>query len=359
MSRRQFGVEEELLLVRPDEARGVPRGEQVVDEASANGQPVEAEFKQEQIEIASDPQQDLETLRTDLTAKRRMAIQAAAARGVEVAALATSPGRLEPRDTPNERYQRMVAEFGLLAAEQLTCGQHIHISVTDRAEGVRVLDRIRGWLPILLALSSNSPFYGDQDTGYASYRSVLWGRWPSAGPAPLFGDEAGYEAAIRDQLNTGSALDDGMIYFDARLSAHYPTVEFRVADVCTDVRDAVLLAALARGLVDTAAQAEQPPIDIALPVLRAAAWRAARWGMTGTLINPLTATQEPAPIVLDRLLDWIGPALSTNEDLAYVQDNLARIEREGTGAQRQRAVYSRTHDLRAVVADAVRRTAAG
>ncbi|HEX2902370.1 MAG TPA: glutamate--cysteine ligase [Jatrophihabitans sp.] len=357
---RRIGVEEELLLVRPATPRATPSGEEVVQRAAEHGRPVEQEFKQEQIEIASEPQSDASTLLADLVAKRAAAIASAAAEGVQVAAIATSPGRVLPRGTEDERYQRMVAEFGLLAAEQLTCGQHIHVDVADPAEGVRALDRIRGWLPVLVALSGNSPFWSDRDTGYASFRSVLWGRWPSAGPAPLFGDEDGYRAAIQQQLDTGSALDDGMIYFDARLSARYPTVEIRVADVCTDVRDAVLLAVLARGLVDTAVErAAEAPLPLTLPVLRAASWRAARWGMEGTLINPLTGLQEPADQVRDSLLDWITPALHASGDLAHVQQNLRRIERDGTGAQRQRAVFARTGELAEVVADAVRRTAAG
>lgn len=361
---RTVGVEEELLLVGVRERTGVPLGEQVVDAAAARqpGQPVEHELKQEQIEIASDPQEDLARTLADLIERRRIAIASARANGADVVAVATHPRKLKPHDTPNERYDRMVAEYGLLAAEQLTCGQHIHVGVEDREQGVAVLNRIRGWLPILVALSSNSPFWQDRDTGYASFRTVLWGRWPSAGPTPLFDDEADYDAAVKAQLITGSALDDGMIYFDARLSAHYPTVEIRVADVCTDVRDAVLLAALARGLVDTAVagwQAGTPPLPIGLPVLRASSWRAARWGMSGTLVNPVTQEQQDAWAVVDALLEAIRPALISNGDLDHVEQGLGRLRRDGTGAEQQRAVFARTAELDAVVADAVRRTAAG
>ncbi len=354
---RTVGVEEELLIVRPDLGMAVPLGEQVVDE-SAGGE-IEREFKQEQIEIASDPQRELAAVLADLVARRAGAADAARAVGVEIAAIATNPGKLRPRGTVNERYRRMVAEFGLMAAEQLTCGQHMHVEISAPAEGVAVLDRIRGWLPILLALSSNSPFWQEQDTGYASYRSVLWGRWPSAGPTELYGDEAGYQAARQAQLDAGSALDDGMIYVDARLSAHYPTVEIRVADVCSDVRDAVLLAGLARAMVETAVadwHDDVAPLPLTLPVIRAANWRAARWGTTGSLLNPLTGQQDPAWVVIDLLIDQVAPALATAGDLDYVSEQLARIREHGTGADRQRAVFARTRDLDAVLADAVVRT---
>jgi carboxylate-amine ligase len=358
---RTVGVEEELLLVSDNEGTAVPFGEEVVGEATSRlpEQQVEHELMQEQVEIASAPCDEMAKLTEELLARRAEAAESAAALGAKIAAIATNPGKLRPHATPDERYLRMVEEFGLLGREQLTCGQHIHVSVDSRAEGVAVLDRIRGWLPVLTALSSNSPFWQEQDTGYASFRTVLWGRWPSAGPSDLFGTESGYEAAVRSQLDAGSALDDGMIYFDARLSANYPTVEIRVADVCTDVRDAVLLAALARGLVETAARessAGLEPLSISTSVIRSASWRAARWGITGTLVDPTSGQQRPAWQVVQSLVAHLEPALADSGDLDLVRQACTRIAESGTGAQRQRAVYARDRDLDAVVADAARRT---
>ena len=172
---------------------------------------------------------------------------------MHVVAVATSPFKVRPTPTENERYARMTEMFGIIARQQLTCGQHIHVSINSPDEGVAALDRIRGWLPLLTAISANSPYWQGQDTGYASYRSIAWGQWPTAGPTEAFGDVDGYHRAIAGLLATGAAMDDGMIYFDARLSAKYPTLEIRVPDVCTDVGDSALIAALARGLVDTSA----------------------------------------------------------------------------------------------------------
>jgi carboxylate-amine ligase len=361
---RTVGVEEELLVVDPVRWRPAPLGDEVVDAAAEPGssEPVEHEFKQEQVEIASEPRRELDDLLADLVRSRAVAAASARSVGAEIAAIATNPGKLRPRPTQDERYLRMVEEFGLLAREQLTCGQHVHVSVCSRAEGVAILDRIRGWLPVLLALSANSPFWQQQDTGYASFRSVLWGRWPSAGPMPVYRDEAGYDAAVREQLSSGSALDDGMIYFDARLSARYPTVEIRVADVCTDVADAVLLAALARALADTAAaswRAGELPPQISTALLRGASWRAARWGMSGRLLDPHSGTPRPAWSVIETLLGLVEPALRACGDLDRVTGSLERIRRHGTGAERQRAVRASRRSLDAVLADAVTRTLAG
>ena len=185
-----------------------------------------------------------------MRARRRLLAEAARDQGARLLVTGTSPvpGRATPTD--DQRYDRMNAAFAVVARQQLSCGMHVHVAVASRAEGVAVLDRIRPWLSVLIALSANSPFSGGHDTGYASYRSVLWGQWPTATVTEAFGDEAGYDDVIDAVIASGAALDHGMIYFEARLSASYPTVEIRVADVCLDVDDAVTVAGLARGLVE-------------------------------------------------------------------------------------------------------------
>ena len=250
----------------------------------------------------------------------------------------------------------MIDAFGLTGSEQLTCGCHVHIGVDSAEEAVAVLDRIRPWLAPLLALSANSPFWHGTDSGYASYRSQVWGRWPTAGPAGLFGSPRGYDAAVRAMLGTDTVLDEGMVYFDARVSRAHPTVEIRVPDVCRDPDDAVLLAALARALVDTAAadwRAGLPPDPVRTEVLRLADWRAGRSGLTDVLVDPSGWGAAPAADVVGRVIDHVTPALDDNGDLAVVRDLAATVLRRGTGATRQLDVRRRTGDLGAVVADAV------
>jgi len=369
--QRTFGVEEELLLVRPHDGRPTPAAAQIVraaqialiaDDSAFGAQSVEHEFKQEQAEIGSQPCLGTTELAGQLRALRAAAAAAAAASQAQIVAIATSPLETGPTPTEDERYAGMADRFGLLARQQLTCGQHVHVSIASRAEGVAVLDRIGPWLPIVLALSSNSPLWQGQDTDYCSFRTIMWGLWPTSGPTGLFQDEAGYDAAIADLISTGAAMDAGMIYFDARLSARFPTVEIRVADVCTDVDDAVLIAAVCRALVDTAAGQWRGglPAPGVLPQLqRAAVWRAARFGLTGELVNPLRSASIPAAEAVAELLEVISPALEANGDASLVKDGVNRLFGSGTGAERQRAVHRETGgDLVAVVADAARRSLA-
>jgi len=324
---RTVGVEEELLLIDGGNSRPAAVGPEVVEAAAGSDRPLEHELKQEQVEIGSRPSTSIPAILAELRELRSAAARAAQARGATIAAVATSPWKVEPQTTPDDRYARMTERFGLLARQQLTCGQHVHVAVASRNEGVAVLDRIRGWLPVLTAISANSPFWQGQDTDYASFRSVLWGRWPTAGPTDPFGDEAGYDQAVRELIASGAAMDDGMIYFDARLSARYPTIEIRVADVCTDVEDAVLIAALARALVDTAGAdwvsgKRTPAIRTAL--LRAASWRAARSGLSGELIDPRSGAPIPAWTLLEDLLQLLAAALERSGDEGLIRGGFTR-----------------------------------
>ena len=361
---RTVGVEEELMLVDPVSGTPASAGD-VVHEAAvealgaAADHLVEREFKMEQTEIGSTPTIDVAALGTELLAVRRTVAAAAGSTGVHVVAVATNPFTVNPTLTKNERYARMAEMFGIIAAQQLTCGQHIHVAIESPEEGVAVLDRIRGWLPLLVAMSANSPYWQGQDTGYASYRSIAWGQWPTAGPTESFGTVEGYHRAISDLLATGAAMDDGMIYFDARLSASYPTLEIRVPDVCMDVRDSTLIAALARALVDTAATQWRHghPVDpIRIEVLRGAAWRAARFGLQGDLLDHRSRELVPAWAMIDALVQHVLHALRANGDLDFVLAGIEDLRRRGTGAQVQRTEFARRGLLMDVVQLAAQRT---
>ena len=356
---RTFGVEEELLLVDADSGAPIALAE-AVTAGDAETTP-ESELKREQIETGTAPCATLGELSAQVRNRRRCAAEAAARSGSRAAALATSPLAVTPSTTPGDRYRRMTEQYALTAQEQLTCGCHVHVSVSSPEEGVGVLDRIRPWLPPLLALTANSPFWQEQDSGYASYRQQVWGRWPSAGPTDLFGTPKTYHETIRTMIESGGLLDEGMVYFDARLSRHYPTVEIRVADVCLMADDAVLLAALVRGLVDTAAtqwREGEPPPAVRTELLRLASWRAGRSGLAGELVHPVTGRPEPAADVVRALLDHAAPALAAGGDLEAATELTARLLARGNGAAIQRAVHEETGDLSAVVRDAVERTVA-
>lgn len=272
MASRTVGVEEELLVVDPSTSTVTSRAREVLrqhdDHAPRSSRAVDdldGELFRHQLEIRTDPVTGIDDLVEQVLAARRTAGEAAAARGLGIAASGTVPlGVEDPRVSPSDRYRAMLETFGEVARLGTTCGMHVHVAVTSPEEGVACLDRVAPWLPVLLAMSANSPFSAGADTGYASWRTQMWSAWPSAGPTERFGTLQGYERTRDRLLASGAAADRAMIYWDARLSERWPTLEVRVLDVVTDPEDAGLLAALVRALVETSAAqwaAGEPPLS--------------------------------------------------------------------------------------------------
>ncbi|MEU6773653.1 glutamate--cysteine ligase [Streptomyces sp. NPDC046759] len=359
---RTVGVEEELLLVDPDSGEPKALAAAVLARVAHDdpGQDVfEKELFGQMLEFATHPQADMADLGEEIARCRKEAARHAGELGCGVAALATSPLPVSPSLSVNERYQWLAEQFGIPTWDQLVCGCHVHVSVESDEEGVGVLDRIRPWLPVLRAVSANSPFWQGKDTSYASYRSRVWNRWPSAGPTELFESAEQYHRRVADMVATGALLDQGMVYFDARLSARYPTVEIRVHDVCLGADTAALIATLTRALVETAARdwrAGRPAPGHSVSLLRLADWQAARYGLERNLLDPATMRPHPAAQVLRSLLEHAGDALDATGDAERAEQGVAELLRRGNGAREQRRLLERTGSLRDVVTECVRRT---
>jgi glutamate---cysteine ligase / carboxylate-amine ligase len=378
---RTVGVEEEFWLVDACLDRLAPVASRVLRLAAEQGEDpgpgggtdggaggvvrgaLVHEFWEEQLEAFTSPHSSMTALAGELRSRRAAAAAAAVEAGARLVATATPSVAAVgiPHHVRSERYDRIAARVGFVTRELLTCGCHVHVSVASPGEAVGVLDRIRVWLPVLLALSANSPFWQGHDTGYASYRNQVMGRWPVSGPTEVFGSVERCREVVDDLVATEVVLDPGMLYFDARASHRYPTVEVRMPDTCLDVRDAVLMAALARALVDTSAEewtSHEPPPATPAALLRLATWQAAQRGMEDRLLDPLTSRPRPAEEVVARLLDHLRPALARNRDSSLVDQGIDRILTLGTGATRQRRLLAGTGRLTDVVAALVRVTAA-
>ncbi|WP_308116589.1 carboxylate-amine ligase [Occultella gossypii] len=358
---RTLGVEEEFLIVDPYNGAPLPLAADLLRLQDPGREPVDGtphptltvELHQEQLEVITRPHSNLSGLAAEIVAGRAFADTLARSAGVRIVALATSPLALVPHPTRTDRYDALLEKHALTAREQLTCGMHVHVCVDSDEEGVAILDRIRAWLPLLIALSSNSPFWHGADSGYASFRTQAWNRWSTAGPTEVFGSAQAYHALVADLSGTGVVVSPD---FDARLSARHPTVEIRVSDVCLDPRDTVLIAALVRALAETAARewrAGTAPDPVPAIVLRQAAWQASRWGLTGDLLHPVTHRPVVARHAILALQNHVRDALEEAGDAAYVEESLQRILDGGTGAGRQRRAYERRGLLADVVSEAI------
>jgi carboxylate-amine ligase len=179
------------------------------------------------------------------------------------------------------------------------------------------------------------------DTGYDSWRTQVWSRFPTAGPTTVFHSLERYDKQADALVASGAAIDRAGLYYDARLSEQWPTVEVRVADVCPEVEDAVLLGVLVRALAVTAQQTDAPPPDVSVELLRAATFMASRWGLDGELVDPVHARSRSASVVLQGLVAHVGDALEASGERAFVDEALERLLRTGNGAARQRAAADR------------------
>jgi carboxylate-amine ligase len=355
-------VEEELLLVDPETGEPQALSAAVLARAARDEEDedvFEKELHNQMLEFATHPQSGMEELHAEIVRCRKEAARHAGEIGSAVAALATSPLPVNPSVAAGRRYEWMAEQYGIATQEQLVMGCHVHVSVESDEEGVAVIDRIQPWLSVLSALSANSPFWQGKDTLYSSYRSRVWQRWPSAGATEPFRSAERYHRRVADMVATGVLLDEGMIYFDARLSRTYPTVEIRVSDVCLRADTAVLVATLCRGLVETAARewrAGVEPAGHSVSLLRLASWRAARSGLNDELLHPQTMRRMPADAVVRALLEHVEDALADSGDLERARETCAALLGGGSGDRVQRALMERTGSLRDVVTECVRQT---
>ncbi len=355
-----FGVEEEFHLVDPETYR-LTRSPALAEAVLRHevGPHLHAEITTTQLESATGICTGLADLRAELVTTRAEAAGAAARAGVRILAASTHPfDSWHDQDiTPAPRYQAMVDRWAGLALQQDICGCHVHVGVPDLDTAVAVMDRARPYLPVLLAMTGSSPFHDGVDTGHDSYRTMWWSRWPTTGPPEYLGSADRFREVVDGLVISGVIADSSHLYWDLRPSSHLPTLEFRLADVCTEVDDVVLHAALVRSLVRTlAGRAERgEPCPQPRPeLLRAARWRAARHGLDDQLFDVLQNELVPARTAVRRLLTELREDLVDNDEWSTVVELVERLFERGTSSSRQRRTWLSTGDWRQVAARIVR-----
>jgi glutamate---cysteine ligase / carboxylate-amine ligase len=360
-----IGVEEEYQIIDAETRELRQRAGRILPGAKeAVGDDVTNELYLSQIEIGTPVCRSLGDVRDELVRHRRAVIAAAERDGCRIAAAGTHPfSHWEDQAiTPKTRYYGIAADFQQLAREQIIFGCHVHVGIADREAAIQVMNRARPWLAPLAALASNSPFWLGLETGYASYRTELFQRFPMVGTPHVLASRAEYNDLIASLVSTGSISDASKIYWDVRPSSHFETLEFRVADVCMTVDEAVMVAGLSRALARTCHDAHRrgEPIEHARPeLLRAAKWRASRFGLDGDLIDVLARRAVPAAGMIDSLLAFVRPALEEYGEWDEVTALVRRTLDGGTGASRQRAALARAGRFEDVVDAIVEETGRG
>lgn len=350
-----IGVEEEYQIIDPRTRALSSSAERLVSQLQATlGKQVQFEIHLSQIEIATDICHSLADLRQELLLLRNTVISAAAQEGLAIASAGTHPFSMwhEQRVTPHSRYLDLEQSYQQLAREQSIFGCHVHIGIDDRELAVHTLNRVRNWISTLIALSANSPFWQGVDTGYASYRTEIWRRWPLSGLPLPFSSLSEFEDLTQSIVATGIVEDISKVYWDIRPSLHYPTLEIRAMDVMLTVDETVMMAGLVRALVRTCYEqaCAQTPSSAPRPeLLNIAHWFAARYGLSGKLINVDTMQAVPASEQVEHLLTFVRPALEASGDWSEVSSLVERQLQHGNGAMRQRDAFQRTGRLEDVV----------
>jgi carboxylate-amine ligase len=357
---RTMGVEEEFHLVDLKTRRLTARAPELLAELSDS---YVAELQRCVVEINSDVVDTLDGLRGDLQSHRTILVDAAAKLGMGVVAAGSVPLSVpaEMQVTQTARYRQMLADYQLLAREQLICGTQVHVGVDNRDESVAVANRVAPYLPTLLALSASSPFWADgSDTGYSSGRTLVWQRWPTTGLAAPVSSASDYDKLVADLVASGVISDAGMVYFDVRPAVSAPTLELRVCDSCPNVDTIVLIAGLFRALVEREVEglrAGVPAVEVAPPLGRAALWRAARSGLDGELVDVHGPVGRPAGEVVTELVRLLRPQLEAAGDWQMIDELTRQVLVAGTSAARQRRALRRRGRLTDVVDQLIAETA--
>jgi carboxylate-amine ligase len=354
-----IGVEEEFHIVDLQTRRPVPRAAELL--ARVADDRTVPELQASMVETNSMVCTTLDEVRADLGGLRTRLVAAATSLGLGVVAAGSVPlmdlDELAP--WPSERNDAMLAEYAVIAREQIICGVQTQVGIDDRDLAARALSAALVWAPIPLALTASSPYWMGVDTGYASFRTQVWGRWPSAGVPSIFTSAAHYDAVVSGLVDSGVILDRGMVYFDGRLSVRFPTVEFRVCDASPLIDDVILVTGLWRALALTCIEAldTSGTPDVSRELVQAARWRAARSGLSGSLIAPTTGRAVPATDAVELMLDHVRPALEALGDWEQVRELATAALARGGSAQRQRAAAARTGGLTGVVDALIEETA--
>lgn len=346
-----LGVEEEFLLVDPTAGRTVPTAAAVLARVSdgdvAPGAALRPELRASQVEATTAICTNSGELRDQLGAGRRALAEAGRAADVLVVPVGTPPmassmaddGRADP--TAGTRYARIDQLYAGVTRDYEACGLHVHVGVPDKDHAVAVVDHVNRWLPVLLALSVNSPLHAGRDTGYGSWRIVQQSRFPGSGLAPHANGYPAWQAGIARLVDCGVLADASQTFWFARPSPHLPTVEFRVADTAASIDDAVLQGLLSRALVRTAlAELDRGREAVPIPgtLAEAAVWKAARYGLSGRLIDLAQGRAIPAAAVLGELFAHVRDALDDTGDRDEVRSLLHRPHTSGAQRQRDLAV---------------------
>ena len=360
-----IGIEEEYQIVDPEsrELRSyitelLEAGKMVMAEQ------VKAELHQSIVEVGTKICLTPAEARAELVRLRRGVMELAGRKGLKIAAAGTHPFSLwlEQEITPFERYAGVKQDMQMLAQQLLIFGTHVHIGIEDPEFLIDAMNVARYMMPHVLCLSTSSPFWMGQETGLKSYRSIVFRNFPRTGIPPVLTSRAEFDQLVETLVRTKCIPDGSKIWWDARPNPRYPTLEFRICDVCTRVDEAICIAAVFQALIYKLWKLRRDNMTFRVystALIDENKWRAVRYGLDGNLIDFGKRSEMPARELIRELIEWflddVLDELGSRKEVEYAYHILAH----GTSADRQLATYRRTGDLKVVVDQLIAETEEG
>jgi len=360
-----IGIEEEYQIIDPETRELKSYITQLLEAGKLTmREQIKAELHQSMVEVGTEVCHTPAEARAELIRLRRGVMDISKSHGLKIAAAGSHPfsSWIKQEITPFERYAGVKQDMQMLAQQLLIFGTHIHIGIEDPEMVIDVMNMIRYMLPHVLCLSTSSPFWLGQDTGLKSYRSIIFRNFPRTGIPPHFDSHADFKRYLDTLVKTNCIPDGTKVWFDVRPNHNYPTLEFRICDVCTRVDEAISIAAILQALVFKMWKLRRQNMSFRhypAILIEENKWRAIRYGLDGKLIDFGKQQELPARDLIGEMIGWfledVIDEFGGRKDIEYAY----KIMREGTSADRQLATFQRTGDLNAVVDQLIAETEEG
>lgn len=359
-----LGLEEEYQIIDPETRELKSYISEILGDDRVTIRELKPEMHQSIVEVGTQVCRTPAQLREELVRLRRIVIDKTAESGLRIAAAGSHPfsSWLAQDITPLDRYAGVREDLQEVAQQTLVFGMHVHVGIEDREFMIDTMNVVRYFLPHLLCLSTSSPFWMGRNTGLKSYRSIIWNNFPRTGIPRTFESWSEYQQLVDTMVRTGSMEEGSKIWWDLRPHWKYPTLEFRVCDICTRVDEAICLAALFQAIVAKLWKLRRDNLTFRsypLDLIQENKWRAVRYGLDGKLIDFGKQQEIPARDLIREIVEWfVDDVLDDLGSRREVEYALTILE-EGTSADRQVAVFERTGDLKAVVDHLIAETSDG
>jgi carboxylate-amine ligase len=359
-----LGIEEEYQIVDPETRELKSYITEILESDRMVLRELKPELHQSVVEVGSNVCETVSDARAELIRLRKLVADRVGEGGLRIVASGTHPfsSWMKQEITPLERYAGIIEDLREVAHANLIFGLHVHVGIEDREFMIDAMNVARYFMPHVLALSSSSPFWMGRNTGLKSYRSIVWRRFPRTGIPQAFDSWGDFEHMVDTLVRSESIPDGTKIWWDVRPNYNYPTLEFRVCDMCTRIDEVTCVAAIFQAIIAKLWKLRHDNMTFRVypaSLIDENKWRAARYGVRGKLVDFGKQQEVAFRDLTEELIGWflddVLDDLGTRSEVEYA----FKIIDEGSSADRQVAVYEETGELNAVVDQLIAETAEG